>query len=124
MRPITKGNPNHRLTTNGGESGSSSGSSEGSPSKTSPKVPTVFIRSRQDEDPSVVKPIPEFDPDSLIGRTFLLPPEDNGERLRVKLTKNVEEEIESEDGNRISNINFILDIGQGKVEELKPITSY
>ena len=28
------------------------------------------------------------------------------------------EEIESEDGNRIPNINFILDIGQGKVEEL------
>ena len=120
MRPITKGNPNHRLTTNGGESGSSPGSSEGLPSKASLKVPTVFIRSRQDEDPSVVKPIPEFDPDSLIGRTFLLPPEENGERLRVKLTKKVVEEIESEDGNRISNINFILllDIGQGKVEEL------
>ena len=33
VRPITKGNPNHRLTTNGGESGSSSGSSEGTPSK-------------------------------------------------------------------------------------------
>ena len=28
------------------------------------------------------------------------------------------EEIESEDGNRIPNINFILDIGLGKVEEL------
>ena len=33
VRPITKGNPNHRLTTKGGESGSSSGSSEGAPSK-------------------------------------------------------------------------------------------
>ena len=28
------------------------------------------------------------------------------------------EEIESEDGSKISNINFILDIGQCKVEEL------
>ena len=28
------------------------------------------------------------------------------------------EEIEAEDGNRIPNINFILDIGEGKVEEL------
>ena len=78
----------------------------------------VFIRSRQDEDPSVVKPMPEFDPDSLIGRTFLLPPEKNGERLRAKVTKKAVEEIESEDSNAIPNINFILDIGQGKVEEL------
>ena len=60
----------------------------------------------------------EFDLDSLIGRTFLLPPEENGERLRVKVTKKVVEEIECEDGNRIPSINFILDIGQGKVEEL------
>ena len=38
--------------------------------------------------------------------------------MRAKVTKKVVEEIESEDGNRISNINFILDIGQSKVEEL------
>ena len=62
--------------------------------------------------------MPEFDPDILIGRTFLLPPEDNGERLRAKVTKKVDEVIDSEDGNMISCINFILDIGQGKVEEL------
>ena len=60
----------------------------------------------------------EFDPDSLIGRTFLLPPQENGERLRAKVTKKVVEEIEAADGNRIPNINFILDIGEGKVEEL------
>ena len=57
--------------------------------------------------------MPDFDPDSLIGKTFLLPPEKNGERLRAKVTKKVAEEIESEDGNRIPNINYILDIGQG-----------
>ena len=62
--------------------------------------------------------MPEFDPDSLIGRTFLLPPQENGERLRAKVTKEVVEEIEAADGNRIPNINFILDIGEGKVEEL------
>ena len=54
----------------------------------------------------------------MIGRTFLLPPEENWERLRAKVTKKVVEEIESEDGNRIPNIDFILDIGQGKVEVL------
>ena len=61
--------------------------------------------------------MPEFDPDDLIGRTFLLPPQENGERLRAKVTQNVEE-IEAADGNGIPNINFILDIGEGKVEEL------
>ena len=62
--------------------------------------------------------MPEYDPDNLIGRTFLLPPQENGERLRAKVTKKVVEEIEAGDGNRIPNINFILDIGEGKVEEL------
>ena len=32
--------------------------------------------------------------------------------------KEVVEEIEDQDGNRIPNINFILDVGEGKVEEL------
>ena len=110
-RPLTKSNPNHRLTEDGGEASTSK--------QPSSKIPTVFIRSRQDDaDPSHIKPMPEFDPDDLIGRTFLLPPQENGERLRAKVTKKVVEEIEAADGNRIPNINFILDIGEGKVEEL------
>ena len=109
---------NHRLDTDGGESGTSTGSSEGSKIQT-PNVPTVFIRSRQDDaDPSIVKPMPEFYLDDLTGRTFLLPPQENGERLRAKVTKKVVEQIAAEDGNRIPNINFIHDIGEGKVEEL------
>ena len=119
VRPLTKSNPNHRLDIDGGESSASMGASEGSKLTKTPKVRTVFIRSRQDDaGPSIIKPMPEFDPDSLIGRTFLLPPQENGERLRAKVTKKVVEEIEAADGNRIPNINFILDIGEGKVEEL------
>ena len=112
VRPITKSNPNHRLTEDGGEASTSK--------QPSSKVPTVFIRSRQDDaDQSYIKPVPEFDPDDLIGRTFLLPPQENGERLRAEVTKKVVEEIEAAaDGNRIPYINFILDIGEGKVEEL------
>ena len=45
--------------------------------------------------------MPEFDPDDLIGRTFLLPPQENGERLRAKVTKIVVEEIEAADGKRL-----------------------
>ena len=48
----------------------------------------------------------------------MLPPQENGERLRAKVTKKVVEEIEAADGNRIPNINYILDIGEGKVEYL------
>ena len=119
VRPITKSNPNHRLDIDGVEFGASMGDSEGSKPTKTPKVPTVFIRSRQDDaGPSIIKPMPEFDPDNLIGRTSLLPPQENGERLRAKVTKKVVEEIEAGDGNRTPNINFMLDVGEGKVEEL------
>ena len=111
VRPLAKSNPKHRLTEDGGEASTSK--------QPSSKVPTVFIRSRQDDaDPSHIKPMPEFDLDDLIGRTFLLPPQENVERLRAKVTKKVVEEIEAADGNRIPNINFKLDIGEGKLEEL------
>ena len=111
VRPITKSDPNHRLTEDGGEASTSK--------QPISKVPTVFIRSRQDDaDPSHIKPMPEFDPDELIGRTFLLPPQENGGRLRAKVTNKLVEEIEYADGNRIPNIKFILEIGEGKDEEL------
>ena len=50
--------------------------------------------------------------------TFLLPPEENGERHRAKVTRQVVEIIDQDNGQRVENINFILDIGNGKVEEL------
>ena len=62
--------------------------------------------------------MPTFDPSDLIGRTFLLPPEENGERHRAKVTRQVVEIIDQDNGQRVENINFILDIGNGKVEEL------
>ena len=34
-------------------------------------------------------PMPTFDPSDLIGRTFLLPPEENGERHRAKVTRKI-----------------------------------
>ena len=90
------------------------GPSEGS--SPNQKAPTVFIRSRDDENLSGSKPI--FHPEDLIGRTLLLPPEENGERHRAKVTRKVVEILDQGDGHRIENINFILDIGNGKLEEL------
>ena len=112
VRPITKTDLTHRLTDDDGGEASTS-------KQPSSSITTVFIRSRQDDaDPSHIKSMPEFDPDDLIGRTFLLQSQENGERLRAKVTKKVVEEIDAADSNRIPNINFIVDIGEGKVEEL------
>ena len=38
--------------------------------------------------------------------------------MGAKVTNKVVEQIEAADGNRIPNINFTLNIGEGKVEEL------
>ena len=63
-------------------------------------------------------PMPEFDPDSLVGRTFLLPPEENGDRFRAEVTQKVVEIIEDQEGKRVKNINLIMKVGKGKVEEI------
>ena len=62
--------------------------------------------------------MPTFGPSDLIGRTFLLLPEEIGERHRAKVTRQVVEIFYQDNGQRIENINVILDIGNGKVEEL------
>ena len=85
---------------------------------TEPDVPTVFIKSRHDDGPTSSKPLPEFNPDDLVGRTFLLPPGDNGERLRAKATRKVVEAIEKADGERVQKLSYILGIGNGKLEEI------
>ena len=129
VRPKKSSTPNHRLALHGGEVSTSSDPSENKISSGSPlgpsedhsskqKTSTVFIRSRDEENPCGSKPMPTFDPTDLIRRTFLLPPEENGERHRAKVPRKVVEIIDQENGHRVENINFILDIGNGKVEEL------
>ena len=109
VRPKKPCTPNHRLAPHGGEVSTSSDPSEdkissgsplGAPEASSPeqKTPTVFIRSRDEENPSGSKPMPTFDPSDLIGRTFLLPPEENGERHRANVTRKVVEIIDQGDG--------------------------
>ena len=129
VRPKKSSTPNHRLAPHGGEVSASSDSSEdnissrstlGAPEDSSPgqKAPTIFIRSRDEENPSRSKNMPTFGPTDLIRRPFLLPPEENGERHRAKVTGQVVEIIDQDNGQRVENIYFILDIGNGKVEEL------
>ena len=111
VRPKKSSTPNHIRAPHGGEVSASSDPSEdkissgsplGFPEGSSPKqkVPTVFIRSRDEENPSGSKPILTFDPSDLIGRTFLLPPEENGERHRAKVTRQVVEIIDQDNDQR------------------------
>ena len=96
LRPRTPKDPNQRLVDAGGEE-------DHQPHEKPTKHP---------------KPLPGFNPDDLVGRTFLLPPGDNGERLRAKVTRKVVEDIEQADGERVQKLSFILGIGNGKLEEI------
>ena len=79
VRPITKSNPNHRLDRDVWESRHL---------WEIQKVPNQLKHLKyqlSSSDPDrmmlvhpIIKPMPEFDPDSSIGRTFLLPPQENG----------------------------------------------
>ena len=81
------------------------------------KIPIIF-RSRDYENPSGSKPAPTFDSEDLIGRTVLYTLGQNHERHRAKVIRIIVEIIDQENSNRIENINIVLDIGKGKIEEL------
>ena len=83
--------------------------------------PIVFVRSRQDDSQSATKPMAEYNPDDLIGRTFLLPKNEQGERLRATIKRKfIETSKHSDDqhDNAIEKINFHLDVGQGRAEAI------
>ena len=66
----------------------------------------------------------EYNPDDLIGRTFLLPKNEQGERLRATIKRKVIETsklLDDQHDNAIDKINFHLDVGQGGA---KAIMSY
>ena len=126
VRPRTPTNPNQRIADAGGENDHqphseplkypTSSSNGDKPTQT--RHANCFHQSSHDDGPTSNKPLPEFDPDDLVGRTFLLPPGDNRERLRAKVTRKVVEVIEEAEGERVQKLSYILGIGNGKVEEI------
>ena len=81
----------------------------------------VFVRSRQDERQSATKPMAEYNPDDLIGRTFLLPKNEQGERLRATIKRKVIETsklLHNQHDNAIDKIKFHHDVGQGRAEDI------
>ena len=106
VRPSDSAHPNKRLMPDGGHS-----------SKT-PKT-IVFVRPRQDNSQSATKPMAEYNPDDLIGRTSLLPQNEQGERLRATIKRKVIEtskHLDDRHDNTIKKINFHLDVGKGRSE--------
>ena len=106
VRPSDSAHPNKFLVSDGGESSQTS-------------KPIVFVRSRQDNSQSATKPMAEYNPDDLIGRTFLLPKNEQGERLRATIKRKVIETsklLDKQHDNAIDKINFHLDDGQGRAE--------
>ena len=118
--------PDQRLVAGGGEEDHqphpktmehpTSSMDDGTPNK--PDIPTVSIESMHDDGPTSSKPLPQFNPDGLIGKTFLLPPGDNGGKLRAKVTRKVAKVIKKADGERVQKLSYILGIENGKVEEI------
>ena len=111
VRPSDSAHPNKRLVYDGGESSQT-------------PEPIVFVRSRQDDSQSATKPMAEYNPEDLIGRTFLLPNNEQGERLRANIKREVIETsklLDNQHDNAIDKINFHLDVGQGTA---KAIISY
>ena len=85
--------------------------------------PITFGKSYQDLDKSVSKPMAEYNPDDLIGTTYL-PPNQNSERHRASIRHKVIE-ISQKLGEAhtamVDHINFLLDVGQ---ERSQAIISY
>ena len=105
--------PDQRLVAAGGEEGHQPHSKDvGTPTK--PDTPALFIKSRHDDGLTPSKPLPEFNPDDHVGRTFLLPPANNEERIRTN---------EKADGKSVQNPSYILRIGNGKWRKSSPITN-
>ena len=103
VRPSDSAHPNKRLVPDGGENSQT------------PK-PIVFVRSRQDDSQSATKPMAEYNPDDLIGRTFLLPTNEQGERLGPLSREKSYKHLDDQHDNAIEKINFHLDVGQGRAE--------
>ena len=56
--------------------------------------------------------------DNLCPHTFLLPPEENGEKLRARVTRNVVELTEKADWERVENSSYSLGIGNKKLDKI------
>ena len=76
-----------------------------------------ITKSSNDEDESPRKPMPIFDPTDLVGRTFLMDPQENGERY---VTKILEAVVENEEqlAKHPNCIKFICSVNDDMYKEI------
>ena len=63
----------------------------------------------------------EYNSDDLICRTFLIPPNQKGERHRASIKQKVIEiskKLDEDQNAVVDNINFLLDVGQGRSQAI------
>ena len=82
----------------------------------STSVPKV-IKSKHDGELEKGKSMPTLDPDDLIGRTFLKPPENDGRRYRAKIVEAIEEK-EKNIANHPDKIKFRCSVNNDEYEEI------
>ena len=93
----------------------------GEPAGCNKPKPITFVKSHQDLDKSVSKPMAEYNPDDLLGRTFLLPPNQKSESHRASIQQKVIEisqKLDEDQNAKVDNINFLLDVGQGRSQAI------
>ena len=76
-----------------------------------------IIKSSNDEDKCPRKPMLIFDPTDLVGRTFLMDPQENGERYHTKI---LEVSVESEEqlAKHPDHIKFVCSVNDDMYEEI------
>ena len=76
-----------------------------------------IIKFSNDEDESPRKPMPNFDPTDIVGCTFLMDPQENGERYRTKI---LEALVESEEqlAKHPDCIKFVCSVNDDMYEEV------
>ena len=79
-------------------------------------VPEI-VKSKHEEDLVSGKTMPTFDPTSLIGRTFLKAPEEDGQRFRGKILEALDKNI-SDLHSQPERIKFRCSVNDGQFEEI------
>ena len=63
----------------------------------------------------------EYNPDDFIGKTFLFPENEQGERLRAMIKRKVIEtsiHLDDQHDNAVKKVNFHLDVEQGRSQAI------
>jgi hypothetical protein len=90
------------------------------PGKGEPVKPLIIVKDKYDNDsfrlPGTTR-MPTIDPNDLIGRTFLTPANDNGERFKARVVRKILDDPDSEDPS-YENVKFILQIDDAIADQI------